>query len=133
MNPDERDIMNKEFENGNFDFPKILTLAKCFGWKPKGTVLGDAWKNAYTYNDWHTVIGNELGYIVGPLKTAVKALPSESLFSDRERREWTSRVNDDCEIIFLIKYFSGIKMKNNLLHFIDVCHYPQMLELFGPE
>ena len=124
MNPDERDIMNKEFENGNFDFPKILALAKCFGWEPKESVLGDAWKNSYTYNHWGPMIDNEFGCIVSSLKVAVKAVPNESLFSDRERREWTSRVNDDCEIIFLIKYFSGIKMKNTLLHFIDICYYP---------
>ena len=109
----------QEFHFNKYNFPRVLTLAEYFGWEPMGTVLSDDWNGTYVSNDWQHVLEEDAFNLAKALKTAVKALPDESFFSDREIEEGPSRSDGDYDIIFLIKYFSGKEWKNKILHFVS--------------
>ena len=121
MGFDLSNYKGQEFRVHYFYFRKILALAEYFGWEPMGTVLGDGWDGTYVSNDWQQVLEEDAFNLAKALKTAVKALPDESFFSDREIEEGPSRSDGDCEIIFLIKYFSGKKWRNYLDNFSYFC------------
>ena len=103
MGFDLTNYKGQEFRVHYFYFRKILALAEYFGWEPMGTVLSDDWNGTYVSNDWQHVLEEDAFNLAKALKTAVKALPDESFFSDREIEEGPSRSDGDCEIIFLIK------------------------------
>ncbi len=144
MGYDLTNSKGQEFRFDTTDFPKVLNLAEYFGWEPMGTILNIVshklnFQNkddirdgtiqvieplgnwGYTTNYWQLVVKKDAFNLAKALKTAVKALPDESFFSDREIEEGPSRSDGDCEIIFLIKYFSGKKWRNYLDNFSYFC------------
>jgi hypothetical protein len=105
----------QEFRFNFVDFPKVLTLAKYFGWEPMGTALGDGWEDSHLSNECQHLLEEDAFNLANALKTAVKTLP------DEKDIELVDPMFMDDGIIFLIKYFSGKKWKTNLEDFIHFC------------
>ena len=143
MGYDLTNSKGQEFRFDTTDFPKVLNLAEYFGWEPMGTILNIVshklnFQNkddirdgtiqviephgnwGYTTNYWQLVVQKDAFNLAKALKTAVKALTEESFFSDEEIKEGFDG-DGDCDIIFLIKYFSIKNGKEYLEDFIHFC------------
>lgn len=92
--------MDLEGQNGRYfrfniwGWANVLDLAQSYGWRPRGTVLGDEWKGGYDTNDGQIVTEEDAQDIAEALRLAVE---DEGELWDRDWRAHVVRFVDYCE------------------------------------
>ncbi|MBS0010580.1 MAG: hypothetical protein U5L72_10400 [Bacteroidales bacterium] len=89
-----------DFRFGICDFPKVLKLALCFDWIPKGTIEWDDEKNCekvggYLYNEYQYVTPEDAFELAEALERALEQLPELNSTGEPMRYPRTLVIGDE--------------------------------------